>query len=70
VIEQIVFSFASPPAARLFVKALVDELEYLAILVDGEAVLVIDGGTEECKPQGQRIRQLARQSGSIPRVRP
>jgi hypothetical protein len=60
--RQAFFVFTTPAAARLFVKRLVHELDRLAIYIDGEGVIVIDGAEE---PQGERIRQLARTSGSI-----
>ena len=62
-ISQALFVFASSPAARLFVKALVQDLDFVAILVLDETVIVIDGGTAEGQSQGERIRQLARSSG-------
>jgi hypothetical protein len=68
VFEQMLFVFSSAPAARLFVKSLVNDLDFVAALIMDEAVSVIDGGTEEGKPQGARIRQLARSSGSMSRV--
>ena len=70
--RQLLFVFASPAAARLFVKRLVGDeqphvpgLKHLALFIDGEAVTVIDGGDE---PRAGRIHQLARTSGSIPVV--
>lgn len=70
--RQLLFVFATPAAARFFVKRLVGDekpfapgLKHLAIFVDDEAVMVIDGEEE---PRTERIHQLARTSGSI--VRP
>jgi hypothetical protein len=72
--RQALFVFASPAAARLFVKRLVGDekphqpgLKKLAIYVEGEGVIVIDGADE---PRDAVIRQLARTSGSIQRVLP
>lgn len=63
--RQAAFTFASPPAARLFVKRLVFTLPHLALLIDQKCVIVIDGGDE---PRTEQIRQLARSSGSIPAI--
>ncbi len=60
--RQAFFIFTSPEAARLFVKRLVLMLDHVAIYIRDEGVIVIDGAEE---PQGERIRQLARTSGSI-----
>jgi hypothetical protein len=51
----------------MFVKRLVFTLPHLAILVEDEIVIVIDGGDD---PRTDQIRQLARSSGSLPAVEP
>lgn len=56
------FAFTSAAHARIFVQKLVLQLEHLAIYIDGESVIVIDGGEE---PRRERILQLAKWSSAV-----
>lgn len=71
--RQLLFVFSSPQAARFFVKKLVGDekpyapgLKFLAIFIEDESVMVVDGADE---PRDAQIRACARTSGSLPAAR-
>jgi hypothetical protein len=56
-----VLAFDTPAAARVFVHRLARSLDHVAIFIDGEHVIVIDG--TEGEPRRREIGRIARGSG-------
>lgn len=65
--RQSLYVFDDVVNARIFVQRLALMFWHIAIFIDEEAVIVIDGADES---RAAAIRQLARTSGSIPAAKP